>query len=145
MATRARKTVNKPAAPTKVLTVRQPWASLIVAGVKRVENRSWPTRYRGRLWVHAAQSRPEGWSWEDVLADFGLAVPQGLPAWDDLPSGAVVGSVEVYDCLDVDAVEDAFAGGPWCWMLRDPRPLAVPFTCKGSLGLWTPPKGLRLP
>jgi hypothetical protein len=37
----------------KVLTVRQPWASLIVAGIKNVENRSWRTKYRGKLGIHA--------------------------------------------------------------------------------------------
>jgi hypothetical protein len=38
----------------KILTVRQPWASLIVAGLKDVENRPWNTKYRGRLGIHAA-------------------------------------------------------------------------------------------
>jgi hypothetical protein len=37
----------------KTLTVRQPWASLIVTGAKDVENRSWPTSYRGTLLIHA--------------------------------------------------------------------------------------------
>ncbi len=40
----------------KALTVRQPWASLIIAGYKDVENRSWTTSYRGRLAVHAGRT-----------------------------------------------------------------------------------------
>ena len=38
----------------KILTVRQPWASPIVAGLRDVENRSWRTKYHGRLGIHAA-------------------------------------------------------------------------------------------
>lgn len=40
------------------LTMHQPWASLLVAGVKRVEGRSWHTDHRGKLWVHAAAKEP---------------------------------------------------------------------------------------
>ena len=39
----------------KALSIRQPWASLIVAGIKDIENRSWVTNYRGKLLIHAAQ------------------------------------------------------------------------------------------
>lgn len=38
----------------KILSVRQPWAHLIVHGSKNIENRSWPTRYRGPFLVHAS-------------------------------------------------------------------------------------------
>jgi hypothetical protein len=38
----------------KILSIRQPWASLIVAGVKDVENRTWPMRYRGRVLIHSS-------------------------------------------------------------------------------------------
>lgn len=42
----------------KTLTIRQPWASLIAAGVKTIETRSWSTRYRGPLAIHAAEATP---------------------------------------------------------------------------------------
>lgn len=42
----------------KALTVRQPWASLIALGVKTVETRSWSTKYRGPLAIHAGMTRP---------------------------------------------------------------------------------------
>uniref|UniRef100_A0A7C9AJ71 ASCH domain-containing protein n=1 Tax=Opuntia streptacantha TaxID=393608 RepID=A0A7C9AJ71_OPUST len=41
------------------LTMHQPWASLLVYGIKRVEGRSWPAPIRGRLWIHAAGKVPE--------------------------------------------------------------------------------------
>jgi ASCH domain len=36
----------------------QPWASLLVNGIKRIEGRSWPTQHRGRLWIHATSQQP---------------------------------------------------------------------------------------
>jgi hypothetical protein len=38
----------------KALTVKQPWASLIVEGIKNIENRTWKTNFRGRILIHAA-------------------------------------------------------------------------------------------
>lgn len=40
------------------LTMHQPWASLLVQGIKRVEGRSWSSEHRGRLWIHAAAKVP---------------------------------------------------------------------------------------
>ncbi|CAM9945696.1 unnamed protein product, partial [Choristocarpus tenellus] len=40
------------------ITLHQPWASLLVMGIKRVEGRSWGTSHRGNLWVHAAAKSP---------------------------------------------------------------------------------------
>ena len=137
----------------RCLSVRQPWATLIVLGAKKVENRSWKTDYRGRLFIHASASRPAG-SWSGIIDGDAIGpdepVTAGgvlLPAWSSLPVSAVVGSVELYDCVDeVDLPpewdHDPFVGGPYCWLLRDPRPLATPFPCKGALRLWAPPAGL---
>ncbi|KAE9455454.1 hypothetical protein C3L33_12642, partial [Rhododendron williamsianum] len=41
------------------LTMHQPWASLLVYGIKRIEGRSWPSPIRGRLWIHAASKVPD--------------------------------------------------------------------------------------
>lgn len=49
----------------KALTIHQPWASLIAAGVKTIETRSWSTRHRGPLAIHAGKARPECTQWED--------------------------------------------------------------------------------
>jgi hypothetical protein len=53
------------AEPLVAISVRQPWAALIVAGLKSIEVRSWPTRRRGRVLIHAGKlidERPEGWA-----------------------------------------------------------------------------------
>ena len=53
------------AEPFVAISVKQPWAALIVAGLKTIEIRTWPTRKRGRVLIHAGKmvdDRPEGWS-----------------------------------------------------------------------------------
>ena len=50
---------------TRALTIRQPWASLIAEGIKTVETRSWSTKYRGELAIHAGLHRPEVWMGEE--------------------------------------------------------------------------------
>lgn len=132
------------------LSIQQPWAHLIFAGLKPVENRSRPTRFRGRIFVHAS-ARLACRNWADVFSGppvpwtEGLTVdhpaPAVLPALADLPTGAVVGSVELYDCLTLADLPKSLkrhpqAGGPFCWLLRDPRPLAFPVPAKGKLGIW---------
>ena len=82
----------------KALTLHQPWASLVAVGVKTIETRSWSTKYRGRLAIHAGARKPtmdavyapalaEGWRW---LEGAGL-VP--------LPLGAVVATCELVDVV----------------------------------------------
>jgi hypothetical protein len=142
------------------LSICQPWAHLIIAGIKRVENRTWRTPVRGRIAVHATRLVVRSWSeifdhgGPRVAFDEEVAFEDDgtvLPAMAALPVGAIVGTVEVYDCLeemdlpDDLLLHDPFVAGPWVWLLRDPRPLAVPFACKGKLRLWEAPKGLRLP
>jgi len=57
----------------KILSIRQPWAALIVSGAKDVENRTWPTRYRGPLLVHAAK-RSDDVTSEDIQQRYGVSV-----------------------------------------------------------------------
>src|SRR5262245_56805148 len=55
--------------PPLDLSVRQPWAALLVAGLKTVEVRTWPTSRRGRILIHAGKvsdDRPEGWTLVDT-------------------------------------------------------------------------------
>ena len=49
------------------LTMHQPWASLLVYGIKRIEGRAWSTEHRGSLWIHAAAKRP---SQEDINVSY---------------------------------------------------------------------------
>lgn len=120
----------------KALTVAQPYAYYIAVGAKPIENRTWPTAYRGPLAIHAGKSR--AWLDEDTEAECpGMAF------------GAVVAVATLYDCVRLADLPDLLAGhhhanGPWCWLLKDVRLLAAPVPLKGALGLWDLPKGLTL-
>lgn len=122
----------------KALTVCQPWAWLIVNGHKRIENRSWRPgdRYRGPLIIHAGKSC--GWAGACSDPDL-LALVPGLPAAEEHVYGAIVGIVDVVDYLraeDGRVVHDPFAGGPWCWMLENPRAFAEPVPYRGERGIF---------
>jgi hypothetical protein len=121
-----------------VLSVLQPWAWAIIHGGKPVENRSWATSYRGPLLIQAGASRRCLGDAPDLLA--------AAPSAADLPFGCLVGAVELVGCVrrkDYDPT-DRWAFGPWCWLLRNPRPLVSPVPLRGSLGLFPPPAGLSL-
>ena len=111
------------------LSVRQSWAWAIVSGYKDVENRSWPTDYRGNLLIHAGQ-RLDGAGFErlDLL---GHAYPE------DLPIGALVGTVEVVDCI-ADNDSEWAEPGAWHRVLSSPTESKTPIACLGRLKLFAP-------
>lgn len=108
----------------RCLSIRQPWASLIIAGHKDIENRTWCTAHRGPLLIHAA-------SRVDRHADV-----RGLLTADDvaqLPRGGIIGVVDVVDCVTASA--SPWFTGPVGWVLRDQK--ALPFSrCPGQQGLF---------
>src|SRR5437660_260684 len=126
----------------RALTVAQPWASLIVLGVKRLETRPWRTEYRGPLLIHAARAFPaaartlcRGDPFRSLLAAAGLDAA-------GLPLGAVVGGVELLDCVRVEDLPEPDAGeaalgdfgpGRWVWRLAEPRCRLQPFPARGRL------------
>lgn len=129
------------------LTVRQPWAAAMFAPVaaKDIENRSWATRYRGRIAIHVAQR----------LDDGGLEI-LGQPTGDALRDlGRIIGTVEVVDCheagsRDCDGDRWGCYDNPWAfwptehgqrlvhWRIDHPRPFVTPIPARGQVGLWTP-------
>ena len=122
----------------KCLSVRQPWAWAIISGLKTIENRSWSTRHRGPLAIHAGLSRAE----YRLGFDFDRLMP-GLPPAGDLAFGAIVGVVDVVDCVPYELVRDRLFAEPlgWCWILADPRPIElVPW--RGQLGLFEVPDAI---
>lgn len=136
----------------KALTITQPWASLVVAGVKRIETRSWSTAYRGPLAIHAAKGYPR---WAREFADELFRDPlRGIP--DDVamqlidpPLGAVIGTVTLVDVAHVEWIEaheshllaprerelGDFSTGRFGWILADPV-AHEPTPARGALGLW---------
>ena len=124
----------------KALSIRQPWAWLIVRGGKDIENRSWHTKYRGRFLVHAAKGMTSNEFTQALLYCLERGLP--MPDRDDMQRGGIIGSVELVDSLDTSS-------SPWymgekAFVLRDPKPL--PFTpLKGRLNFFEVPDDLVTP
>lgn len=126
----------------KVLSLKEPWATLIMAGKKRIETRSWKTRYRGPLLLHASAA---GVSTKDPHMRELLAL---LPD-TEMHCGCIVCRCVLADCLPMDEaflhemekhpVErlcGEYAPGRFAWVLEDIEPLERPIPAKGMLGLW---------
>jgi hypothetical protein len=132
----------------KAITIHPLWAWAIVHGPKRVENRTWATRHRGRLAIHAsAQSTTARESDAVARALLERLGVKDIPADEDLVRGAVIGVVTLVDCWRLDddrrrlfdeppLGEDPFAEGPVCWLLADVEPLDEPVPCRGRQQVW---------
>lgn len=94
----------------KALSIRQPWAELILRGDKCVEYRSQATKVRGTVYIYAALGRPE-------VSDREVANLVGQ-SWDHLDIGVIVGMVDVVGC---DETESGFE-----WQLANPKRLDTP-------------------
>ena len=120
----------------KAITIKQPWASAIMAGVKRVENRVWSTGIRGPIAIHAGKSIDP--AADGILRAAGIDPDQFAAA----PRGAILGTVELVDVVRLDQPQlpgcyhdltaDPLATGPICWVLETPRPLPEPIPCRGQ-------------
>jgi hypothetical protein len=117
----------------KAISIQQPWSWLIVNGFKDIENRDWPTRFRGRVLIHAGKKIDA--QDEDFYADLkqkGIDFPLGT---FDRMTGGIVGEAEIVDC--VTASESRWFFGRYGFVIRNARPL--PFMpCKGALGFFKP-------
>ena len=91
----------------KALSVRQPYASRIIEGFKKIEVRNWATKYRGKIIICSTKK----------------------PALESYLCGFALGVVTL-DCI----VENDF---DFSWHLISPEPLKQPFEVTGSLGLFT--------
>ncbi len=94
------------------ISVYQPWADLIVRGIKDIENRSWPTRFRGRILIHAG-NKIDGDNVKKYRRDL------GLDSVDDYEpqTMAIVGMVDIVDCVNTH--RSRFFLGPYGFVLRN--------------------------
>ncbi|MFF2909987.1 ASCH domain-containing protein [Paenibacillus sp. NPDC057934] len=143
----------------KSITIIQPWATLIAVGEKGFETRSWATKYRGELAIHAGKKVDREACQEPEIR--AALERHGFTA-DNLPTGgvlAIVNLAEVYRITDVsennssayvindtgkvDAVIDTkeyafgwYEEGRYAWELTDVKQLPEPIPAKGQQGLW---------
>ena len=134
----------------KVITLHQPWASLIMLGLKNYETRSWPCpiKHRGPLLIHASKKvvpldnivgSPEFYQIVRALLDkYGRC--------SDMPTGAILGQVDVVGAHKTEEVKDEisplelacgdYADGRFAWELANITPFDEPIPAKGKQGLW---------
>lgn len=122
----------------KALSIRQPWAELILRGRKKYELRTWATNHRGRLVIQAGKT---------VQAEDARKAGLDLA---DLTRGALLGTVEVVDCVPytremAEELHQARADfDPWepgwhAWVLHEPIRLPDPIPYSGKMGLFDVP------
>lgn len=127
------------------LSIRQPWAWLIVNGHKDIENRDWATPFRGRFLVRAGKTLPRSYYDEFVdTVDMAGFAPSGivLPSFDDLRAlcGGFVGWSTVVDCVR-EHPSPWKMDGSYGFVLRDSTPIPfVPYS--GRLGWFNVPEGI---
>lgn len=121
----------------KVLTIREPWASLIINGYKQYEFRSWKTSYRGKILIHAGLNVEQ--DMVKVFKDYDL----------DYMKGAIIGEAALVDYILVDDKFDKFLSSTnslvyghtnhvqeYAWKLENIKKYEKPIFVKGQLGLW---------
>lgn len=129
----------------KALTISQPYASLIADGLKFVENRTWETRYRGPIAIHAGKGT-------QYLTRKELA---------EVPHGCILATATLVACVPMSKVLEygrhhehkrnvipftrrrwesvalhKHTEGPFCWILEDINKLETPVFINGAQGLW---------
>lgn len=128
----------------KCLSVRQPWAWLIVHAGKDIENRTWKTSYRGKVLIHAAKGMTSDEYWD--CQGFLLKIAQPckgnmrksivLPGESQLERGGIVGMATICGCVDISS--SPWFQGPFGFMLADA--VELPFTkWKGALQMFEIP------
>ena len=128
----------------RALSIHQPWAWAILQAGKTIENRTWSTKHRGPILVHASKSRAS-YDREKQL-DWKALYGVDLPPWEELETGAVVGVVDVVDCVSPTSSRairlNPWTEGPVCWVLANPRPFPEPIPFRGAQLLFEVPDGL---
>lgn len=129
----------------KALSVKQPWAYLICAGIKDVENRTWATKYRGRVYIHASaksvgQYFSEGVFTADQLNY--LIQSKKIDLIEKVQLSAIIGHVDIVNCISKarnGKGSDSIWAEPDCfhWILRNPVLFDKPIlNVKGKLSFW---------
>ena len=121
----------------KVLTIKEPWASLIIEGYKKYEFRSWKTNYRGTILIHAGMSIDK--KQVTKLSNYNLKYS----------NGEIIGEATLTDCILVsDELNNELVNidpivygmnnhvGIYAWKLDNVKKYDKPIKIKGKLGLW---------
>ena len=127
----------------KALSIKQPWASLIANNIKNIENRTWKTNYRGRIYIHSsAKMSLYEFTWEQSMK-----ISESF-FYYDTPFSAIIGEVDIVDCvINHPSIWAEKLTGPrgvymdgkliYNWVLTNPVLYDEPIlNVKGALSFW---------
>lgn len=126
----------------KVLSLIEPWATLIKEGKKVIETRNWKTSYRGILYIHASSKKIKKNDTHTIeLLKLIPNIPMGY--------GNIICKCKLVDCIymDKDFINQIkrnkveyicgdYGLGRYAWILEDVKPLDIPIPAKGRLNIW---------
>lgn len=145
----------------KVLTVQQPYATLIAIGAKTIETRSWTTEYRGQLAIHSSKAFPvknqsllveqpfrsvfdSSWPGRVLICGYILATCNLVGVLPILPNPTPLDtfykSIYGVELTDNELAFGDYTPGRFAWILKDVKMLDNPIPAKGMLGLWESPR-----
>lgn len=129
----------------KCISVHQPWAYLSAAGHRKIEVRSWDTKYRGPILIHAGLSI----EWDEYER---LNLPDTRRTnWDikQLVVGSIIGQAtitktelvtesrwEELSLLHLEGGKRCYDNNTYCWFLMKARLFQKPIPCLGRLGFF---------
>ena len=126
----------------KVLSVIEPWATLIKEKQKFIETRSWKTSYRGELYIHASSKKIKT---NDSHINELLKLIPNIP----MGYGNIICKCKLVDCIYMDQefinrikenkreyLCGEYSLGRYAWILEDIEPLTSPVYVKGHLNIW---------
>lgn len=138
----------------KAITVWQPWAGALAAGIKENETRSWATKYRGPLAIHSAMKAIQH-TWSDLYMNDEarevicrrLDLPEIIDGPATFPMGYILATGELVDCIRITPEYVAtlspdeltlgdYTPGRYAWKLANVKRLPEPIPAKGRQGLW---------
>ena len=125
----------------KVLSIKEPFASLVCLGKKKIETRSWKTNYRGELFIHASG---KNLAKEFLTNDYVIDLIKNL----DMNYGNIICRCNLVDCVYMDEtfleyikqnpIEynlGEYKQGRYAWVMEDIEPI-YPISAKGKLNIW---------
>ena len=127
----------------KVLTIQEPYATFIMKGIKTIETRSWKTKYKGEIYIHAGKSKK---FLKKISNNQVLKLLENI----DLNYGNIICKAKLVDCIymteefidniknknNYEYILGEYEVGRYAWILKNVKVLNKPIPTKGKLNLW---------
>ncbi|MDB0602340.1 ASCH domain-containing protein [Tenacibaculum maritimum] len=123
----------------KALSIKQPWASLIVHGIKDIENRTWKTHFRGRIYIHSSGKGVQNFVFNQQQHEALSTINTDNM---NMPYSAIIGEVDIVNCVVNHKSIWAEANWPYekpiyNWVLANAKLYNEPIlNVKGKLSFW---------